>query len=374
MPLNFEFTFEQGAILDLAERLGREELRALAAEAEAARGVPAPLLSVITESGLMPAIPESYGGNGTLDPVSFALATGGLATGDAAIASALVWNACSAETIVRCGTEAQKSQWLPMFTNPDFSASIAHLEGYGRAPSEYETTIDSVAPGEWRIRGLKLAVPNCKRSGLLIVVGREPATGKLRAGLVSGDTLQNAVADDADLIGLSATGMASAEIDCIIMDDALLGGVDADQDALARAIALFRLATAFLALGAADAAISYASEYANGREAFGRPVSSFQGVAFLIADARIKVDASRLEALEFANGIEHVDLRKIEEMTAQILDYACRVSGDATRDCLQVLGGSGFITDHPIERWFRAATGLAALDFDFSRDAFSPAL
>jgi alkylation response protein AidB-like acyl-CoA dehydrogenase len=182
------------------------------------------------------------------------------------------------------------------------------------------------------------------------------------------------VEQNASLIGLAAAPTANLKIDVVLPAHRLLGGANCDPELLARAIAHVRLTTAFIALGCAQRAIEYASHYATERIAFGRPIAQFQGTAFLMADAHIQINAARLESLEIASRLATAGVAKLERSVSMALSYACATATRATRDAVQVLGGHGFITDHPVERWYRAAAGLSTLDFDVTCSAFSPLL
>jgi alkylation response protein AidB-like acyl-CoA dehydrogenase len=146
-------------------------------------------------------------------------------------------------------------------------------------------------------------------------------------------------------------------------ESALLSG--ADDLALSRAIAWVRLTLPALALGCARAAREYACQYATQRIAFGRPIASFQGVAFPLADQDMAIDAARMELWETARVVETSrDAAQLERLTASCVARAGEVALQTAREGVQTLGGHGFITDYPVERWYRCAAALAAIDFD----------
>ena len=119
-------------------------------------------------------------------------------------------------------------------------------------------------------------------------------------------------------------------------------------------------------------AVDYASNYATERVAFGRPIAAFQGVSFLMAEALTRIAAVRLDLLDAAAQIDCGTVA--EDAVTWAVNYATAAATQATRDAVQVLGGHGFITDHPVELWYRAAAALAALDFDPACSSFDPAL
>jgi alkylation response protein AidB-like acyl-CoA dehydrogenase len=155
---------------------------------------------------------------------------------------------------------------------------------------------------------------------------------------------------------------------------ALLGGVEGDPSSLERAVGRVRLSVAAAGIGTAQRAIDYASVYATERVAFGRPIAAFQGISFLLAEALTRVSAARSEILDTATRLDRPGAAGTEAAVTRAVNYAGVVATQSTRDALQVLGGHGFITDHPVELWYRAAATLSALDFDPLCSSFEPAL
>jgi alkylation response protein AidB-like acyl-CoA dehydrogenase len=142
--------------------------------------------------------------------------------------------------------------------------------------------------------------------------------------------------------------------------DARLG----NAGALHRALARVRLSHASMLLGCARAAKEFAQGYANERVAFGRPIASFQGVAFPLADCDMAVEAARLELFDAADALARAGGEGIEALCARVLGRCGEVALQATREGVQTLGGHGFIREYPVERWYRDAAALSALDFD----------
>jgi alkylation response protein AidB-like acyl-CoA dehydrogenase len=130
-------------------------------------------------------------------------------------------------------------------------------------------------------------------------------------------------------------------------------------------LARIRLTLPALAIGCARASLEFARRYATERVAFGRPIAAFQGVAFPLADQDMAVEAARLELWEVARAVEGSrDPGLIERLCANAIAHAGEAVLRATREGVQTLGGHGFICDYPIERWYRCAAALAAIDFD----------
>ena len=133
-----------------------------------------------------------------------------------------------------------------------------------------------------------------------------------------------------------------------------------------RVISRVRLSLGAIALGTAQRARQYASEYATDRVAFGQPISRFQGVSFMLADAQMHLDAARLDVWDVLTEVDRMPVTRLERQVSMAVNHAGEVASSVTRNALQVLGGHGFITDHPVERWYRTTAGLSAIDFDCS--------
>ncbi|MGW1785653.1 acyl-CoA dehydrogenase family protein [Streptomyces sp. NPDC002143] len=368
---------EQDAVRELVRSLASDVVSPAAQAAEAAHGLSDTLWRTLLSTGLTAPVAPEHGGGGVPDETSQLLAVEGLGFADVAIAASVFGSGNAALLIGRCGTAAQRAAMLPAFVNnTKLRAAIAMYEGFGRAPSEYRTTIQ--ADGHrWRVQGRKTAVPRTADGGPLIVVGTDPsAGGRLRAAVIPPDGGQGRIAITASSahLGMEAAAMSVIDLDLAVGDRHLLGGPEADDALLAHAVSMARLTTAALAIGCAQRACEYASRYATERTAFERPISAFQGVAFLMADARMKIDAARLQMWEAAARLEDTDAADAERAVSHAVAYSTSIASDVTRDCVQVLGGHGFLADHPVERWYRATASLATLDFDPTCLAFAPAL
>lgn len=370
--MHFALTAEQQQVCDVIERVARDQLDPVARAAEKAGGTPAEVIRLVSKIGLLWPIPEEHGGHGSFDDLTVALGIEALASGDPAMTVDMVRRSAFAQIITGLGTQDQQSTFLPpLAADPTLPVGIAFHEGYGRVPTEYRTKISRNGDGSWLVSGRKQAVPFGLGALHLVVVGRDDA-GALRAAIVEGDDAGITVEDDLPLLGLAAAPSANLSFACRVDEARVLGAPDAD--ALSRAVSKVRLATAFIALGLARRAVAYASAYAAERSAFGKTISAFQGPAFMLAEADIQIRAARLDAIATLLAVGEGDVVRMEHQTSQVVNYCCGVASRAARDSLQVLGGHGFITDHPVERWYRAAGGLSAIDFDPTCVSFAPAL
>lgn len=363
---------EHEAVTELARSIATGILSPAAREAEQEQAVPKDVWIKLFESGLTVPIPEEFGGGGVPDTITQLLAVENLAFGDAGITMAAVWSGTAGGLIARHGTPSQTDGLRILASSPDARGAVALHEGHGRGPAELETTI-AIDGDTVKIVGRKVGVAFAATADPLVVVGRDAEDGRLRAVVLSSADAGVTVDELTRGIALGAAATGSITFDVTTTTDALLGGVDADAEALTTSVQQLRLLNASAQVGTGQRAIEYAAEYATTRIAFGTPIAGFQGVSFPLAEGIMRLDAARLEIndvaerLDLGVGVSEVDV-------ARAVSYASEVALEATRDSVQTLGGHGFITDHPVEIWYRSAAALAALDFDPTRSSFEPAL
>ncbi|GGF49412.1 acyl-CoA dehydrogenase [Aliidongia dinghuensis] len=372
--MDFDLSSEQQQVLDMVERISRDHIDPAARKAEAERNVPDSIIRLVYEIGLLWPIPEAHGGNGSIDPLTAALGIEALAYGDPAITFNLASRSHYALLLTALGGDSQQARHLtPLAADPTLPVGIALYEGYGRNPGEYRTSIRRQADGRWIVRGKKHAVAYGVAPTPLVVIGRDEE-GQLRAAIVEPSDAGIRIEDDSPLLGLAAHRCATLSFDTPIQEDRLLGNAALPGDQLSRLLSQIRLTSASIALGLAARAVSYASSYAAERPAFGKTIAAFQGPAFMLADSDIRIRAAKLDLIAAISNLDNADPVVLERQVSATVNYACTVANQATRDSLQVLGGHGFITDHPVERWYRAAGGISCLDFDPTITPFSASL
>jgi hypothetical protein len=162
-------------------------------------------------------------------------------------------------------------------------------------------------------------------------------------------------------MGLTASPVAQVAFDGARVPASRLMGAEGEGFAIAmRALDAGRLGMAACAVGLAQAALDYAVGYAREREQFGRPVIEFQGVGFMLADAATQIAAARALTLAAARRRDAGFPYSTESAKAKLFatDMAMRV----TTDAVQVLGGYGYVADHPVERWMREAKVLQIVE------------
>jgi alkylation response protein AidB-like acyl-CoA dehydrogenase len=368
-------TEETAAVVGLCRALALDVLDPAAATSERSGTVPNAVGAALFETGLTTPVSTDFGGGGVPTSATQTAAVDALAYGDAGLTMAAVWSGGAAAFIGALGTDAQRQAHLPRFaTDASAHGAVALYEGHGRSPSESATTIAKNPAGGWTVKGTKLAVAGAASANPLLVVGIDPADGNLRIALVDPSAAGVLVGSVDRQLALDAAQLSSVTFDCTVADDALLGGATLDQSAIHLALSNVRILLASAMLGTSERAMDYAAKYSTERIAFGKPIAAFQGVSFMLADIAIRVAAARLDVADIAARIDAGDAENIEAATTAAVNYVGAVATQSTRDAIQVLGGHGFINDHPVERFYRSAAAISAIDFDPLCTAFETAL
>lgn len=358
----------QETVVETLHGFAEAEIRPAAREAEAAKEVPERVSKQVAEMGFGASVPEEFGGSGVFDAVTTVLIAEELAWGDPGIAASILWAGQPALLISLAGTDDQRSANLEPFTT-GAKGSVLMYERDGE-PFAPRTTARKFG-NDWKIDGEKVCVPSPSGADTRILIAGIEGSDEIGAFIVpkSASTKVKRDDNDAGKIGLRAAHTGIVEFDGVIVPgDSILGGDARNPRTLQRAISICRLQTGSIALGLARAAAEYAAEYASDRIAFGKPIGAFQGVAFMVTDMAMDVDATRLLIWDAASRLDAGDSaeRAVELANSKATKTAMRCGTDS----VQVLGGHGYIVDHPVEKWYRDAGVLSSVEGTLSADPY----
>ena len=349
-------------------RFAEEVLRPAARGADDAAAAPDDLLEQGHALGLAGlAIPEALGGAATeRSSITNAIIAEELARGDMGLAVALLAPLAVVHAVVAWGTAEQQARYLPAFLGDRFvAAALAVLEP--------RPLFDPMRPrlgavrrdgGAWALWGEKSLVPLAARSELFLVAAEVRGLGA-RLFVVERGTSGLRVEPE------PAMGLRSAELghlrfeDVRIPEDAMLGGIEGDgRDQLGTLVDRSRIAWGAMAVGTAQAVLDYVIPYCNERKAFGEPISNRQAVAFLVADIAIELEGMRLLVQRAASRVDQDALpRPAVARAAALARLQCAIKGvKIGSDGVQLLGGHGFIKEHPVERWYRDLRAIGVLE------------
>jgi alkylation response protein AidB-like acyl-CoA dehydrogenase len=356
-------TEDQELIRASARRLADEVLRPAAADADVATAPDPAVLAKAQELALAAlVVPDALGGAAeTRAAVTTSLVIEELARGDMGLALAALAPLGAVSALVDFGSRAQQERWLAPLTGETFvGAALAVLEGApGRDPARPQSGAVRSAGG-WKLYGEKWLVPLGESAELFVVLAEIRGLGP-RLFLVPKGAPGLSVKPQ-PAMGLRAAGLCSLGFDGVELgDDAVLGGADGRGLVDAQAVVDHaRLAWGAMAVGGARAVLEYVIPYCNERVAFGEPISHRQSVAFLIADLAIELEGMRLLVQRAA---ALADQGQPFTREARLVRTQCGAKAmKAGTDGVQLLGGHGFIKEHPVERWYRDLRAVAVME------------
>jgi alkylation response protein AidB-like acyl-CoA dehydrogenase len=351
--ISFDLTSEQRQLQRLAHDFAERELRSLAGESDEREAYPPDLLGKAARVGLTSyAIPAEYGG-GDASAVTSALISEELSWGCAGLASTIQATMFPVRPLLRFGTEAQRTRYLPLLAREEGTlAAIAFTEahaGSDLAAIRAEARRDG---DEYVLAGEKVYVTNGGIAELTIVFAK--LDGEISAFLVEGGDPGVAAGREERKVGLRASHTGSIVLDqARIPTDRLLGEEGQGFEIALDFFQASRPQVAAGAVGVARAAFEHATDYAREREAFGRPILGRQGVGFKLADMAMEIEAARLLVWRACAALDAGEDAGLLGSYAKA--YAADMAMRVTTDAVQVLGGAGIMRDHPVEKWMRDA-------------------
>ena len=351
-------TEDEQMLVDVVTEFADEVVRPAASDADAACAAPQELLKASLEIGLpILGVPESLGGiSEERSAMAGTLVAEALGKGDMGLAVAALAPGAVATALSLWGTEQQQQTYLPAFTGDDVPAAALAL-------SEPTVLFDVLTPATTAVRSGEGFVLNGVKS--LVVRGAEAELfvvganldGKPALFLIESSTEGLLVEADPSM-GVRAAGLATLHLtDVKVGSEALLGAPDGST--YTECVRLSRLAWCALAVGTSQAVLDYVTPYVKEREAFGEPIAHRQAVAFMVADIAIELQAMRLVTYKAAaRAAAGKDFSREVALARNI----CASKGmKIGLDGVQLLGGHGFVKEHPVERWYRdlRAIGIA---------------
>ncbi len=357
---SFEPNEEQQMLVDAVGKYAANDLRPAAHEAEESRELPKKLIGKGWEIGILQAsTPEAYGGFGERSAVTGVLAVEEMAFGDLAGAYAVMTPALFATPILLAGSEEQKQEYLPKVVEGDWAPYTAALIEYAfDFDANALRTTARLEGGEYVLDGEKAFVPFAKDAEAILVYAS--LDGQTQGFIVPKGAAGLAVNDERErLMGLNALPLYRVKLDGVKVPVSNRLGGEAGHD-FEPILASMRLASAAAALGVARASLEYATNYAKERVAFGVKIAQKQAVAFMLAEMATEIEAIRLLTWEAA---WKMDTGKADAATEAYLAAtgAADMAMMVTDRGVQVLGGHGYIREHPVEMFMRNGRGFAML-------------
>ncbi|HEX9563710.1 MAG TPA: acyl-CoA dehydrogenase family protein [Gemmatimonadaceae bacterium] len=317
-----------------------------------------PKLAALGFLGML--VPEEWDGLG-LDTCTYLVALEEIAAVDASTAVLMsVHNSLPTQMILRYGSEEQKRRFLPRMARGETLGAFALSEPEAGSDAAALTT-RAVRDGDgWILTGTKAWVSNGGHAGAILTLARTDTAQDFKGArgigtfIVTPDLPGFRVGRKEDKLGLRASPTVQLHFDDMRVPDANRIGDPSHGFIYAmQTLEHGRLGIAAQAVGIARAALEVATAYAAERRQFGKPIKEFQAIQFKLADMATKVAASR--ALLYAAAAAKDRGEPITQFASMSKLMASETAMSVTTEAIQILGGYGYVTDYPVERYFRDA-------------------
>lgn len=356
--MDYLLTEEQKMVKDLAHKIAEEKIRPAAAKYDISEEYPWDVLKVMAESDMFGLfIPEEYGGfansvlNLCLATEEFSRACGGIAVCYAA-------SALGTFPIVLFGTDEQKKKYLPDLAKGKKVAAFAITEPEAGSDASGIKTTAKKEGDYYILNGLKHFITNGGDAETYVVIAMtDKAKGARGASafIVEKGAPGFSFGKKEDKFGIRASSTRELIFtDCKIPAANLLAKEGMGFIVTMRTFDMSRPGVAAQALGIAQGALELAVKYARERVQFAKPISSFQGIQWMLADMATEIEAARGLVYSTARMVD-AGVKDVSKESAMAKMYASDVAMKVTIDALQLFGGYGYMKDYPIEKYVRDA-------------------
>jgi butyryl-CoA dehydrogenase len=356
--MNYFLNEEQEMLKELCQQIGREKIRPVAAKYDETQEFPWDIVKIMAESDLFGVyIEEKYGGLGG-GVMELVIATEELSRACGGISLSLAATALATFPIILYGNDKQKQKYLPDLAAGKKVAAFALTEPEAGSDAASIRTTAKKEGKHYVINGTKQWITNGGEAETYVVIAMTDRSKGSRGA--SAFILEKGMegfdfGKKEDKLGIR--GSTTRELifrDCKVPAENLLGKEGLGFAVAMRTFDQSRPGVASQAVGIAQGALDEAVKYARTRQQFGKPIISFQGIQFMLADMATQVEAARALVYQTARMIDAGEKRFSKE-SAMCKTYASDVAMKVTVDAVQVLGGYGYMKDYPVEKMMRDA-------------------
>jgi alkylation response protein AidB-like acyl-CoA dehydrogenase len=356
-------TDEAAALLELTADLADGELAPRVDDHEARAEFPREVLRTLGRAGLLGLpYPVEYGGGGQPYEV-YVQVVEELARRWVAVAEAVSVHVLSCFPLAEYGGDRLRKQLLPGMLGGEVLGGYCLSEPQGGSDAGALATRATLDGDQYRLSGTKAWITHAGVADFYSVFCRTGGPGPQGISCLLVDSASEGLQAQRRerTMGLRASPVAQIVFDDVrVPAERLIGECDRGFAIAMKALDGGRLGIAACAVGLAQAALDYALRYARERTQFGRPILQFQGLGFMLADMATQIAAARALLLHAARLRDAGRPYSAEAAKAKLFatDMAMRV----TTDAVQVLGGYGYVVDHPVERYLREAKLLQIIE------------
>ncbi|WP_328581377.1 acyl-CoA dehydrogenase family protein [Streptomyces sp. NBC_00370] len=349
-------TEESRDLVTLTREIVQREIAPTAADEEEAGHFPRQLFTLLSESGLLGLPYDSAHGGGDQPYEVYLQVLEELAAARLTVGLGVSVHSLACHALANYGSKEQQSEHLPAMLGGGLLGAYCLSEPASGSDAASLRTKAVRDGDDWVITGTKAWITHGGIADFYTVLARTGGDGArgITAFLVPGDAAGLEAALPEKKMGMKGSPTAQLHFDGVRVADSRRIGDEGQGFAIAlSALDSGRLGIAAAAVGLAQAALDEAVQYATGREQFGRPIADFQGLRFLLADMATRVEAGRSLYLSAAR-LRDMG-RPFSQQAAMAKLFCTDTAMQVTTDAVQVLGGYGYTTDFPVERYMREA-------------------
>jgi alkylation response protein AidB-like acyl-CoA dehydrogenase len=357
--LSFSFTEEQEAFRLSVRQVAEDKIAPRAAEIDAADEYPWDVDDLLIRAGFAGvSYPEEYGGAGG-GAVELCILVEEISRISAGVALIPTVNKLGAIPVLLAGTDEHKRLVCEGITDGTHRMSYCLTEpGSGSDAAAMRSR--AVKDGdEWVVTGSKRFITGAGAADLYTYFAVTDPDGEkgrnITAFLVTKDFPGFSLGRKEDKMGIRGSPTREVILDgCRVPASHVIGEVNGGFQIAMRTLDFSRPTIAAQALGISQGAFDFAVDYCSERRQFGKPVSAFQGMQFMFADMAMKIETARLAVYRAAQAVDDED-PNVSYWAAIAKCYASDVAMSVTTDCVQALGGYGYVREYPVERFMRDA-------------------
>ena len=354
--MDFNYSENQTIISETIKDFSKREIVPYMNEWDEKQIFPIELFKKIGNLGMMGVlVPEEYGGSGlSYDEYVTIISELSKVCGSIGLSVAAHNSLCTGH-ILKFGNEDQKKKYLPKLASAEYLGAWALTEPVTGSDAMRMNTTARKEGDNWVINGAKNFITHGSSGDVIVVVARTGQLGDSRgisAFIVDSSNPGVSSGKKENKLGMRASETAEVIFsNCVVSNDALIGKVG---DGFIQSMKILdggRISIAALSLGIAKGAYNAALKYSKERVQFGKTISNFQAISFLLADMATEINAAELLIYKSAYLINNKKPVTVESAMAKYFssELAVKISSEA----VQIFGGYGFVKDFPVEKYYR---------------------
>jgi alkylation response protein AidB-like acyl-CoA dehydrogenase len=357
--LSFSFTDEQNAFRDSVRQLAENKIAPRAAEIDEADEYPWDIDEALVKNGFAGvSYPEEHGGAGG-GAIELCILVEEISRVSAGTALIPAVNKLGAIPILLAGSNDMKKRVFTGITNGDHRMSYCLTEPNSGSDAGAMKSRAVKDGDHWVLNGSKRFITGAGASDLYtyfaVTDPDGPKNKNITAFLVEKDMEGFSLGRKEDKMGIRGSPTREVMVENVrVPEDNVIGEVNAGFQIAMRTLDFSRPTVAAQALGIAQGAFDFAVGYCNERQQFGKPIATFQGMQFMFAEMAMKIETARMAVYRAAVAVDE-GAKDVSYWAAIAKCYASDAAMEVTTDCVQALGGYGYIREYPVERYMRDA-------------------